>query len=58
MTKVLHKKTGNIYYVLKDNVINCTNKASDCLMVLYMNTDGKLFCREEAEFWEKFERCE
>ena len=51
---VIHKKTGNIYFVIS-KIINCTNKANDCIMILYANTEGTLFCREEPEFWEKFE---
>lgn len=52
-TPVLHNKTGNKYYVVS-KVINCTNAANDCIMILYINTEGMLFCREEDEFWEKF----
>ena len=50
---VVHLKTGNIYFVIS-KIINCTNKANDCIMVLYVNTAGQMFCREEAEFWQKF----
>lgn len=51
---VIHKKTGNIYFVVS-KIINCTNSANDCIMILYVNPEGKMFCREEPEFWEKFE---
>ena len=51
---VIHKKTGNLYFVMA-NIINCTNAANDEAMVLYINTDGMIFCREKEEFWEKFE---
>lgn len=51
---VIHKKTGNIYFVLS-HILDCTNATADRPMVLYGNTEGMLFCREEKEFWEKFE---
>ena len=50
---VIHNKTGNTYYII-NKIINCTNKMHDCEMILYMNTEGKMFCREVPEFLEKF----
>ena len=52
----VHLKTGNKYYVLDYNVIDCTNSHNDARCVLYMNTEGKLFVREFEEFNEKFVR--
>lgn len=50
-----HKKTGNIYWVIAMNIIECTNGRENKLYVLYENDLGKLFCREQNEFFEKFE---
>ena len=48
-----NKKKGTIYYVT-GSCINCTNAQDGQLMILY--TDGENnFCREEKEFYEKFE---
>jgi hypothetical protein len=55
ISKVKHLKTGNMYYLLNNQVIECTNGREDIEYVLYMNTDGKLFCRERSEFSQKFE---
>ena len=55
ISKVKHLKTGNVYYLLNNQVIECTNGREDIEYALYMNTEGKVFCREKAEFWEKFE---
>lgn len=53
---VVHKKTGNIYHVVADDVIDCTNASNDRRMVLY-SRDGKMFVREYEEFKEKFCVC-
>lgn len=53
-TQVRHKKTGNIYWVVATDIIECTNGRENKLYVLYENDMGKLFCREKKEFWEKF----
>lgn len=53
-TKIaVHKKTGNEYDVINDNVIDCTNAHGDMRMVLYTR-EGMLFVREKKEFEEKF----
>ena len=54
-TQVKHKKTGNFYWIIAEDVIECTNGREELLYVVYENFDGKLFCREKKEFWEKFE---
>ncbi len=56
--KYKHLKTGNIYYLLRDDVINCTNANDHQTMVLYKR-DGYpdlIFVREKEEFFEKFEK--
>lgn len=54
--KVLHKKTGNIYYVIGEPRINCTNGNEEQIMIQYaMPSMAKIFVREQKEFWEKFE---
>lgn len=56
MYTVEHLKTGNIYYVLDDAVINATNKDDGKIMVLYMSETKMCFVREQDEFWKKFRR--
>lgn len=56
--KYKHLKTGNIYYLLRDDVINCTNANDHQTMVLYKR-DGYpdlIFVREKEEFFEKFKK--
>jgi hypothetical protein len=54
-----HKKTGNLYYVLMENVIECTNGREEIKYVVYMSAHtGMKFCREAKEFYQKFEPCE
>lgn len=50
----IHKKTGNVYYVLAENVIDATNSRVGNRVVLY-GRDNKLFVRDAEEFYEKFE---
>lgn len=50
-----HLKTGNIYYLLNDRVIECTNGREDIKYTVYMNQEGMVFCRESDEFSQKFE---
>ncbi len=54
--KFKHLKTGNIYEMLRDDIINCTNANSEQIMVLYKSDlyQDKLFIREKNEFYEKF----
>ena len=54
--KMIHKKTGNKYYLLSEDIINATNSNDGQLMCLYMNEDGDLFVRETKEFYIKFEK--
>ena len=55
--KCKHLKTGNIYELIRDDVINCTNANSEQIMVMYKNENypDKVFVREKTEFFEKFE---
>ena len=55
MRIVIHKKTGNVYSIVHDNVIECTNGREDRKYVVYQNEAGMLFCREAGEFWQKFD---
>lgn len=55
--KVMHVKTGKIYYVIRfpdfGNIIECTNGREGLNYVLY--TDGiRIYCREQEEFNQKF----
>ena len=54
--KYKHLKTGNIYELIRDDVINCTNANDDQIMVLYKTEryPDKIFVREIKEFKEKF----
>lgn len=52
--QVKHNKTGNIYFVLQENVIECTNGREDKKYVVYKNGSGMIFCREQEEFYQKF----
>ena len=53
--KFRHNKTGNIYEVIREDIINCTNANSEQIMVLYQNPNikEKIFVREKIEFYEK-----
>lgn len=51
---VRHIKTNNLYTVLREDVIECTNGREEKRYVLYTR-NGKVFCREQQEFWRKFE---
>lgn len=55
--KFKHLKTGNIYYLVRDDVINCTNANSEQKMVLYRKSgeSNLIFVREKEEFFQKFE---
>lgn len=50
----VHKKTGNIYFVLDDSVLDCTNSRDGNRVVLYYR-EGKTFARDYTEFVEKFD---
>lgn len=52
-TKVVHLKTGNEYFVVQRDIIECTNGREEKKYVLYYR-DGKFFCREQEEFDQKF----
>jgi len=47
-------KTGRVYYVIDDNVVNATNRDDGKRMVLYAR-DKQWFVREYEEFNQKFE---
>lgn len=51
---VRHIKTGHFYRVLREDVIECTNGREEKYYVLYTR-HKRLFCREQEEFWMKFE---
>lgn len=51
--EVIHKKTLNEYQVI-GTAKNCTNGACDGQSMVLYEREGKLFVREETEFWEKF----
>lgn len=52
-----HKKTGKIYYVILQDVIECTNGREDIKYVVYMSAhNGMKFCRKAEEFYQKFEK--
>lgn len=53
-----HKKTGNIYMLLNDELIECTNGREEKKYCLYVNQEGMVFVRERDEFYQKFEKCE
>jgi hypothetical protein len=59
-TKFRHLKTGNIYEMVRDDVINCTNANDEQIMVLYKRADKPdlIFVREKEEFYQKFEKIE
>lgn len=52
-----HIKSGNLYYVIDDDMINATNELNGQRYVLYCSAENmnKKFCREYQEFNEKFE---
>ena len=57
-TKFKHLKTGDTYYMIRDDVKNCTNANDNQIMVLYKR-DGYpdlLFVREKEEFYKKFKK--
>lgn len=49
-----HNKTGNIYILLNEDIIECTNGREEKKYCLYSNTEGKIFVREHDEFYDKF----
>lgn len=49
-----HNKTGNIYFLLNDDLIECTNGREEKKYCLYANQAGKIFIRERDEFCNKF----
>lgn len=50
-----NKKTGNLYTVIYDEAIECTNGREDIDYTVYTNGD-KIFVRQTNEFYKKFER--
>lgn len=49
-----HNKTGNIYILLNDELIECTNGREEKKYCLYANQAGEIFIRERDEFNQKF----
>jgi hypothetical protein len=49
-------KNGNLYEVVREDVINCTNATDGEVMVLYKSEEHPemLFVREKTEFYIKF----
>ena len=56
--RLIHKKTGNTYFLLNDDLIECTNGREEKKYCLYVNIEGMVFVRERDEFYQKFEKCE
>ena len=57
-TKFKHLKTGDLYEMIRDDVINCTNANDHQIMVLYKR-DGYpdlIFVREKEEFYRKVQK--
>ena len=57
-TKFKHLKTGDLYEMIRDDVINCTNANDHQIMVLYKR-DGYpdlIFVREKEEFYRKLQK--
>ncbi len=54
--KYRNNKNGNLYEVIRKDVINCTNANDDQIMVLYKSLEHPemLFVREINEFKIKF----
>ena len=52
--QLIHKKTGNTYFLLNDELIECTNGREDKKYCLYVNLEGMVFIREHDEFYQKF----
>lgn len=43
----VHIKTGNIYDILNETIINATNAQDGQEMILYKNKEGMIFVREK-----------
>lgn len=56
--RFIHKKTGNMYLLLNDDLIECTNGREEKKYCLYANLEGMIFVREHDEFYQKFEKYE
>lgn len=52
--KYKNNKTGNVYSILYDNAIECTNGREDISYTVYTDDCGKIFVRETDEFKNKF----
>lgn len=53
MKRAVYNKTGNVYYIITDNAIECTNGREYIRMVVYTR-DGLVFTREYDEFIKEF----
>ena len=53
-----HNKTGNLYFAINENVIDCTNSSNQREMVLYRKinnfTTKDWYIRDKKEFLSKF----
>lgn len=56
--RCIHKKTGNMYLLLNDDLIECTNGREEKKYCMYVNQEGMVFVRERDEFYQKFEKYE
>lgn len=56
MQEFIHLKTGDKYFLVRDDVINCTNSNNHQTMVLYKREGYPelIFVREKEEFFKKF----
>lgn len=48
-----HNKTGNVYTIITDKGIDCTNERDGTRVVVYTR-DNMIFVREYNEFSDKF----
>ena len=57
-----NKKTGNLYVIIYDKAIECTNGREDIDYTVYTSINevkdmnDKIFVRQTNEFYQKFER--
>ena len=56
--RFIHILFVNTYFLLNDDLIECTNGREEKKYSLYINIEGMIFVREHDEFYQKFEKCE
>ena len=57
MNNWIHVKSGNVYEVISDEVLDATNGRSHALTVIYKRAGNEhigLYCRDKVEFMKKF----